>query len=104
MKLCILENDILEGELAQSYGGFGALFFRLFESVGVDWHMEVFNTMRGEYPASFDDYDAVLLTGSRADSFSDEPWVVELRRQVTQLLKEHKKMVGVCFGHQLIAL
>lgn len=104
MKLCILENDILEGELAQAYGGFGALFFRLFESVGVDWHMEVFNTMRGEYPKSFDDYDAVLLTGSRADSFSDEPWVVELRRQVTQLLKEHKKMVGVCFGHQLIAL
>jgi GMP synthase-like glutamine amidotransferase len=104
MKLCILENDILEGELAQSYGGFGAMFFRLFESVGEDWDIAVFNTMRGEYPASFDDYDAVLLTGSRADSFSDEPWVVELRRQVTQLLQQHKKMVGVCFGHQLIAL
>jgi len=104
MKLCILENDILDGELAQSYSGFAAMFFRLFESVGVDWTIEVFNTMRGEYPASFDSYDAVLLTGSRADSFSDDPWVVELRRQVTALLEQGKKMVGVCFGHQLIAL
>jgi GMP synthase-like glutamine amidotransferase len=66
--------------------------------------MDIFNTMQGEYPASFDDYDAVLLTGSRADSFSEEAWVVELRRQVTQLLEQRKKMVGVCFGHQLIAL
>lgn len=104
MKLCILENDILEGELAQVYTGFGSMFVRLFEGVGAQWQMDIFNTMRGEYPASFDDYDAVLLTGSRADSFSDDAWVVELRRQVTQLLEQRKKMVGVCFGHQLIAL
>jgi GMP synthase-like glutamine amidotransferase len=104
MKLCILENDILEGELAQTYTGFGPMFVRLFEGVGAQWQMDIFNTMRGEYPASFDDYDAVLLTGSRADSFSSEAWVIELRRQVTQLLAQRKKMVGVCFGHQLIAL
>ena len=104
MKLCILDNDILEGQLAQDYRSFGSLFIRLFESVGAQWTMDVFNTQQGEYPASFDDYDAVLLTGSRADSFSDETWVVELRRRVTQLLQARKKMVGVCFGHQLIAL
>ena len=104
MKLCILENDILEGELAQAYGGFGAMFIRLFEKAGATWTMEVFNTPLGQYPASFDGYDAVLLTGSGADSFSDERWVVELRRQVTALLTERKKLVGVCFGHQLIAL
>ena len=26
MKLCILDNDILEGHLADTYGSFGALF------------------------------------------------------------------------------
>ncbi|MBK7315081.1 glutamine amidotransferase-related protein [Candidatus Aalborgicola defluviihabitans] len=104
MKLCILDNDILEGHLHETYSSFGALFIRLFEGVGADWTMDVFNTQHGQYPASFDTYDAVLLTGSRADSFSDEPWVVELRRQVTALLQSGKKMVGVCFGHQLIAL
>ena len=104
MKLCILDNDILDGHLGETYSSFGALFIRLFEGVGANWSMEVFNTQLGQYPASFDDYDAVLLTGSRADSFSDAPWAVELRQRVTALLAARKKMVGVCFGHQLIAL
>lgn len=103
MKLCILDNDILEGQLGATYESFGAMFIRLFRGVGANWTMDVYNTQHGQYPASFDAYDAVLLTGSRADSFSDEPWVVELRKRVTELLRQKKKMVGVCFGHQLIA-
>ena len=46
----------------------------------------------------------MLLTGSRADSFSQEPWVLALRAKVDALLKTKKKLIGVCFGHQLIAL
>lgn len=104
MRLCILDNDILDGHLAEAYSSFGAMFIRLFEGVGADWTMTVFNTQLGQYPDSFDAFDAVLLTGSRADSFSDAPWAVELRQRVTALLGARKKMVGVCFGHQLIAL
>lgn len=105
MKLCILDNDILEDQLAQDYTSFATLFTRLFTQAGAHhWQIEVFSTPRLEYPAAYDAYDAVLLTGSRADSFSDDPWVVELRRQVVQLLAARKKLVGVCFGHQLIAL
>lgn len=105
MKLCILDNDILEDQLAQDYTSFATLFTRLFARAGAHhWQIEVFSTPRGQYPASFERYDAVLLTGSRADSFSCEPWVVELRHQVTQLLQARKKLVGVCFGHQLIAM
>jgi GMP synthase-like glutamine amidotransferase len=104
MKLCILDNDTLEGELAQRYTSFGAMFVRLFDSVGAHWTYEIFNTPRGEYPANIDDFDAVLLTGSKSDSFSDEVWIVTLRERVTELLAQRKKMVGVCFGHQLIGL
>ena len=104
MNLCILDNDILDGHLADTYGSFGNIFVQLFDRIGAGWSSQVFHTQLGQYPASFDAFDAVLLTGSRADSFSDEPWVVELRKQVTALLRAQKKMVGVCFGHQLIAL
>ncbi|MES2951058.1 MAG: amidotransferase [Pseudomonadota bacterium] len=104
MKLCILDNDTLDGELAARYSSFGAMFIQLFDSVGASWTYDVFSTQRGQYPASYDGYGAVLLTGSASDSFSDEAWVVELRRQVTQLLAQRKKLIGVCFGHQLIGL
>ena len=75
----------------------------MFAAAGVPWQFERFNTTLGQYPASFDHYDAVLLTGSKADSFSDEPWVRTLRERTTELLRQRKKLLGICFGHQLIA-
>jgi GMP synthase-like glutamine amidotransferase len=105
MKLCILENDDLSPDAAAIYTRYGAMFERLFRLAGArDWQFDVFHTPDLEYPASFASYDAVLLTGSKADSFSDEPWVVELRRRVTGLLEQKKKLLGICFGHQLIAI
>ena len=104
MKLCILENDALDPDAAAIYGRYGTMFERLFKSAGADWEYDIFYTPAGEYPASYDAYGAVLLTGSKADSFSEEAWVVALRAQVTRLLEQKKKLMGVCFGHQLIAL
>lgn len=104
MRWCILENDSLDPAVEPLYQGYGAMFERLLRNAGASGQFDVFNTVRGDYPASFDDYDAVLLTGSRADAFSQEPWVLTLRQKVEQLLLQGKKLVGICFGHQLIAL
>jgi GMP synthase-like glutamine amidotransferase len=104
MKVCILENDDLHPAAASTYQGYAAMFVRLFHAAGANWEFDVFHTPTQQYPDSFAPYDAVLLTGSKADAFSNAPWVVELRRQVTALLAERKKLLGVCFGHQLIGL
>jgi GMP synthase-like glutamine amidotransferase len=105
MKLCILENDDVAPEAAAIYTRYGAMFEQLFRKAGAtDWQFDIFHTPALEYPESFASYDAVLLTGSKADSFSDEPWVVELRRRVSELLEQKKKLLGICFGHQLIAI
>ena len=104
MKVCILENDDLDPAIAPTYDGYATMFVRLFRDAGAQWQFDVFHTPSGQYPPSFDAYAAVVLTGSKADSFSDAPWIVELRRQVTELLAQKKKLLGICFGHQLIAL
>jgi len=104
MKLCILDNDVLDPSIAATYTSFTAMFERLFQEAGANWTIASFNTMRGEFPDSFDAYDAVLLTGSHADSFSQDPWVLALRERVEHLLETKKKLLGVCFGHQLIGL
>ena len=105
MKLCILDNDTIDEALVGEYGSYGAMLEKVLREAGAtSWAMDCFRTEHGQYPASFADYDAVLLTGSKADSFSDAPWVVELRRRVTALLATDTTLLGVCFGHQLIAL
>ncbi len=104
LKVCILDNDNLDPAVAPTYVSYGAMTETMFAAAGVRWQFERFNTTRSEYPDSFDAYDAVLLTGSKADSFSDEPWVVTLRERVGELLAQRKKLLGICFGHQLIAL
>lgn len=103
MKLCILDNDVLDDSVQPVWGSYSQMFERLLREAGFRGTVHAFNAIDGLYPDSFDDYDAVLLTGSRHDSFSNEPWVVELRSQVTDLLRQQKKLVGICFGHQLIA-
>jgi GMP synthase-like glutamine amidotransferase len=104
MKLCILDNDFLDPAVEPTYVGYGAMFERLLRQAGAEGTFDIFNTVKGEYPASFESYDAVLLTGSKADSFSQEPWVLALKDKVQALLLAKKKLIGVCFGHQLIAL
>lgn len=103
MRLCILNNDTIDPVVAPTYVSYAAMTERLLRDAGYTGQVDVFDTMAGQYPASFDAYDAVLLTGSKADAFSSEPWVVRLREVVTQLLHARKKLVGICFGHQLIA-
>ncbi|KAG5993928.1 hypothetical protein E4U52_001586 [Claviceps spartinae] len=54
------------------------------------------------YP-SLDDIDAILLTGSRHTAFDSHPWILKLLKFVTQALDTNRiKVVGICFGHQII--
>lgn len=103
MRLCILDNDELDPLMVPAYGSYAAMFERLLRAAGWQGAVEVFQARRGQLPGLQAGHDAVLLTGSRCDAFSDEDWVVALRRHVEGLLRQGTPLVGVCFGHQLIA-
>lgn len=103
MKLCILDNDTLDPAAVPRWGSYAAMFERLLRRVGFSGEIDAYSAQQGHYPESFEAYRAVLLTGSRADAFSNEPWVVSLRERVSALLAHNKTVIGVCFGHQLVA-
>lgn len=104
LRICILETDILRPELVEQYQGYGKMFERLFAQQPLAAEFEVYNVMQGDYPAPQARYDAYLITGSKADSFGSDPWIQTLKTYLLERYQSGDKLLGICFGHQLLAL
>lgn len=55
------------------------------------------------FPNDVNECDAYLITGSAAGVYDSYPWINELRNFIKKGYEANKKMIGICFGHQLIA-
>ncbi len=104
LRICILEADDLHPQLQPQYHSFGQMFVRLLGSQSRAARFEIYNVVRGEYPPSPAQYDAFLVTGSKADSFGGEAWIVRLREYLLIRYRAGDVLLGVCFGHQILAL
>ncbi|KFZ36040.1 amidotransferase [Shewanella mangrovi] len=103
MKLAILQTDVLHPEFLAQYHGYGAMFQQMFAAAGIAVDSDIYSVIEGVYPESPEQYDAMLITGSKADAFSDEPWILTLKDYLQQRFKDGQKLLGICFGHQLLA-
>ena len=101
MKLGILQTDHVREPLRKEHGDYDAMFMGLFAGQPLD--IRVYRTLDGELPDSMDECDGYLITGSRFSSYDPEPWIENLKTWVVQAHHARRKLIGVCFGHQLIA-
>ena len=99
----ILNADEVRPELVAIYGDYPAMFTELLKTVDSDINIVTYNVMKGEYPSSIDDVDGYLLTGSKFSVYDDEAWIKKLGEFVADLNTRQKKLVAICFGHQMVA-
>ncbi|KSJ18764.1 amidotransferase [Pseudomonas aeruginosa] len=104
LRICILETDILRPELIERYEGYGRMFQQLFAKQPIAAEFVIYNVVEGRYPADDERFDAYLVTGSKADSFGPDPWIQTLKTFLLDRYERGDKLLGVCFGHQLLAL
>ena len=110
VRLAILECDTPLDRTRAKYGSYGGVFTALLhagsEALGIpgdDVRISRWDVVdKGEYPG-LQDIDAILITGSRFSAFDDTPWIVKLVEFVKKVLAQRRvRVVGVCFGHQIV--
>ena len=100
MKIGILETGAPPEPLIPRFSAYPAMFERLLAAPGRSF--ESFDVAAGRYPASPEAFDAYVVTGSPAGVYDDLPWIEPLQRFLVAA-KGRAALVGVCFGHQVMA-
>ncbi|KAF8783846.1 hypothetical protein HU200_000287 [Digitaria exilis] len=85
------------------YGGYHNVFVSAFGS-GAGERWDSYRVIAGEFP-SLDDlasYDGFVVSGSPHDAHGEDPWIHRLCGLLRTLHAMGKRVLGVCFGHQLL--
>lgn len=101
MKIGILQTGEAPDALRGASGDYPDMFVRLLAGQGFDF--ATYPVLRGAFPASVTDCDGWLITGSRFGAYEDHPWIPPLEAFIRDCYAAGVPMVGVCFGHQIIA-
>ena len=120
LNLALLVCDTPKPEVSEKYGDYPRMFTNVFsrastnelkDKVEITWqHFDVVH--KQEYPDLRDladnrTFDGIVISGSASSAYMDEPWILKLIQFVHKLRAEpyrsQVKLIGVCFGHQIIA-
>ncbi|KAF9894694.1 hypothetical protein FE257_006584 [Aspergillus nanangensis] len=115
LRIAVLECDTPVDKVDAKYNGYHGVFSVLLresaqaldqpELLDPDTGLDISRwdvVSKQEYPR-LDDVDAILLTGSKHNSFEDHPWIIKLVEYTKKAIDDNRvKLLGICFGHQII--
>lgn len=116
MRIGLIETDILYDDLISDYGSYGLMFEKYFSHLNrvqlnrsqqpndnTPLEFSYYHVQQGELPKSFDECDAYIITGSKSGAYENHVWIQQLSEWVKKANGAKIKLLGICFGHQLIA-
>nr|DAD22163.1 TPA_asm: hypothetical protein HUJ06_023626 [Nelumbo nucifera] len=97
--LCADDSDYVK----KLYGGYFGIFVGMLGDDGETW--DRYKVAAYEFPDDdkLDSYDGFVLTGSCSDAHGNEVWILKLINLLNKLDSMKKKVLGICFGHQVWA-
>jgi GMP synthase-like glutamine amidotransferase len=101
MLIGILQTGLAPDALSPEMGDYPDMFERLLDGQGFTFR--TWRVVEGEFPAGVRDCDGWLITGSRHGVYEDHPWIPPLEQFIRDAFAAHVPVVGICFGHQIVA-
>ena len=103
MKIGILNSDTVQIDGAAEFGQYPEMFSKVFWTLDPNIQFKTYEVQYNDYPQDMNECDAYLITGSKASCYDNVQWIHALKQFIKALHKNKKKLIGVCFGHQIIA-
>lgn len=101
MKIGILQTGHAPDMLLPELGDYDAMMARMLDGHGFDF--VTYAVVDEEFPDGPHDADGWLITGSRHGTYEDHAWISPLEDLIRAIHAAGLPMVGICFGHQIIA-
>jgi GMP synthase-like glutamine amidotransferase len=102
MKLTLIQPTDVPGPLRDRFGAYHLMFERMFAGEG--FAFETIRLDKGDKLPDPATLDATLIMGSSAGVYDDHfEWMEPLRAYIRAAYATMTPMVGICFGHQIMA-
>jgi GMP synthase-like glutamine amidotransferase len=102
MKLTLIQPTDVPGPLRDRFGAYHLMFERMFEGEG--FAFETIRLSAGHKLPDPETLDATLIMGSAAGVYDRHyEWMDALRDYIRKAYAARTPMVGICFGHQIMA-
>ncbi|KAK4611795.1 Putative glutamine amidotransferase-like protein [Fulvia fulva] len=111
LRVAVLKCDNPLAVIQERYGSYGDIFEKLLKQGQAGAALDEKSDLavskwdvadQQTYPR-LEDVDAVLLTEANVDGNAEDPWILTLLRFVQEAYRMRIPILGVCFGHQVIA-
>ena len=103
MKLGLLLCDDVRPELKKAHKNYPEMFEALLKKQQPDLQLVTYRVLDGVFPKSTDECEGWLISGSRHGANDGFEWISALEDFIRRLNDEGRKLVGICFGHQIMA-
>lgn len=101
MKIGILQTGSAPQPLSQTQGDYDDRMRWLLGSD--DFTYVTYDVEAGRFPASVEDADGWIITGSKHGVYEDHDWLAPLEVFIRGAFEAERPVVGICFGHQIVA-
>ena len=103
MLIGILQTGKVNEALSPRYGEYPAMFEALLGRVDGRLAFRTYAVVDGEIPASPAECDGWMITGSKHGVYDDLPWIEPMKAFLREARDAGRPIVGICFGHQILA-